>query len=281
VPSPGLHFEARRFSIPPPVTGKDRFDNEFFETLLDFDHDGRPDVVVAWSRTSAQGFATLQALHNDGGGTFIDATASVFPGGVPSLTGARNLVVADFDGDGLPDLVVGQFQDAVAWYRNTGKAGPNRFVLVDSAIVRLPRGSNAVPELFDIDGDGDLDLFIGDASGRIAFFRNDGTPRSPRFTLVTDDYLGGQRVGRRAVPRFVDLDGDGRSALIVGSEQGGAPAVFRGLVRDSSVMVQLPPYSAPAFVDVRGIGVRDLFGGGAGGGLVYFRRVDTFRSRPS
>jgi len=189
--------------------------------------------------------------------------------------------LGDLDGDGLPDLVVGQFQDAVAWYRNTGKPGPNRFVLVDSAIVRLPRGSNAVPELFDIDGDGDLDLFIGDASGRIAFFRNDGTPRSPRFTLVTDDYLGGQRVGRRAVPRFVDLDGDGRSALIVGSEQGGAPAVFRGLVRDSSVMVQLPPYSAPAFVDVRGIGVRDLFGGGAGGGLVYLRRVDTFRSRPS
>jgi len=114
-----------------------------------------------------------------------------------------------------PDLVIGQFQDAVAWYHNSGTSGAGRFVLVDSAIVRLPRGSNAVPELYDIDHDGDLDLFLGDAAGRIAFFRNDGSKQSPRFVLVSDDYLG-TRVARRAVPRFVN----GR--LIVGTEAGGS-----------------------------------------------------------
>src|SRR5439155_61063 len=54
--------------------------------------------------------------------------------------------LGDLDGDGLPDLVVGQFQDAIAWYHNSGRSGAGRFVLVDSALVRLPRGSNAVPE---------------------------------------------------------------------------------------------------------------------------------------
>src|SRR5256886_4862372 len=122
--------------------------------------------------------------------------------------------LGDLDGDGLPDLVVGQFQDAVAWYHNTGKSGPDRFVLVDSAVVRLPRGSNAVPELYDVDGDGDLDLFVGDASGRIAFFRNNGSRTAPRFVLVNDDYLG-RRVGRRAVPRFKG------KVLVIGTEQGG------------------------------------------------------------
>ncbi|HEV8508979.1 MAG TPA: FG-GAP-like repeat-containing protein [Gemmatimonadales bacterium] len=176
----------------------------------------------------------------------------------------------DLDGDGRPDLVVGQFQDAVAWYRNSGTAGAGRFVLVDSALVRLPRGSNAVPELHDIDADGDLDLFLGDASGRIAFFQNVGTAQVPRFTLVSDDYLG-QRIGRRVVPRFVDLDGDGAAELVVGTEAGGVPAVFRGRVRDSSLTVGLPLYSAPAFADVRGTGTADVFAGGAGGGIVYFR----------
>ena len=164
--------------------------------------------------------------------------------------------LGDLDGDGLPDLVVGQFQDAVAWYHNSGKSGPGRFVLVDSALVRLPRGSNAVPELHDIDGDGDLDLFLGDAAGRIAFFRNDGSKTAPHFVLITDDYLG-KRAGRRAVPRFVN----GR--LIVGTEAGGL---------DTSLGVRLPPYAAPAFADVRGTGVPDLFVGGAGGGIVYYRR---------
>jgi hypothetical protein len=169
--------------------------------------------------------------------------------------------LGDLDGDGLADLVIGQFQDAVAWYENSGKSGAGRFVLVDSAVVRLPRGSNAVPELYDIDHDGDLDLFLGDASGRIAFFRNDGSARAPRFVLASEDYLG-KRVGRRAVPRFVDLRRDGVAQLVVGTEAGG---------RDSTLGVSLPPYGAPAFADLRGTGMRDLFAGGAGGGIVYFR----------
>src|SRR2546428_2766043 len=106
VAPPGLRFEPLPFRLRPPVEGKDAFDNEFFETLIDFDHDSRPDVIISWSRTSDQGFATLQALHNDGAGKFSDATASVFGGAALSLTGARNFAVADFDGDGFPDVFV-------------------------------------------------------------------------------------------------------------------------------------------------------------------------------
>lgn len=173
---------------------------------------------------------------------------------VPAFHNAPAL--GDLDGDGLPDLVVGQFQDAVAWYSNSGNPGAGRFVLVDSAVVRLPRGSNGVPELIDVDQDGDLDLFLGDAGGRIAFFRNEGTRQVARFVLADQDYLG-RRVGRRVVPRFLN------GQLIVGTEAGG---------RDSVLGVNLPLYAAPAFADLRGTGRPDLFAGGAGGGIVYYRR---------
>jgi hypothetical protein len=180
--------------------------------------------------------------------------------------------LGDLDGDGLPDLVIGQFQDAVAWYRNTGTSGAGRFALVDSAVVRLPRGSNGVPELHDIDRDGDLDLFLGDAAGRIAFFRNAGNSRAPRFELASEDYLDA-RAGRRAVPRFVDLDGDGVAELVVGAEQGGLPAVFRGLVPDSGLaraLPRLPSYAAPVFAALLGGAGKDLFVGNEGGGIVYY-----------
>lgn len=159
----------------------------------------------------------------------------------------------DLDGDGRPDLVLGQFQDAVAWYRNSGASGAGRFVLVDSAVVRLPRGSNAVPELYDIDGDGDLDLFVGDAGGRVALFRNDGTRQGARFVLADDDYLDA-RAGRRVVPRFFN------GTLMLGTERGGL---------DATLGVVLPQYAAPAFARLRGAAVA-LVVGGAGGGLQYF-----------
>ena len=161
--------------------------------------------------------------------------------------------LGDLDGDGLPDLVIGQFQDPIAWYRNSGTSGAARFQLVDSAVVRLPRGSNAVPELHDIDRDGDLDLFLGDAGGRIAFFRNDGTRQTPTFVLASEDYLGA-RVGRRVVPRFLN------GMLIAGTERGGL---------DSTLGVRLPLYAAPAFAALRG-NLVGIIVGSAGGGLEYF-----------
>jgi len=160
--------------------------------------------------------------------------------------------LGDLDDDGLPDLVLGQFQDALGWYRNSGAGGARRFVLVDSAVARLPRGSNAVPELHDVDSDGDLDLFIGDAGGRVAFLRNQGSKQGPKFVLEQDDYLD-RRVGRRVVPRFLN------GTLVIGTERGGY---------DSTLAVRLPLYAAPAFASLRGtIGA---IVGTAGGGLQYF-----------
>jgi len=161
--------------------------------------------------------------------------------------------LGDLDGDGRPDLVLGQFQDPIAWYRNSGTGGAGRFTLVDSAVVRLPRGSNGVPELYDVDRDGDLDLFVGDAGGRIAFFRNDGSKQMPRFVLANEDYVG-RRTGRRVVPRFLN------GTLVVGTERGGL---------DSVLGVRMPVYAAPAFANLLGRSL-DLFVGGAGGGIQYF-----------
>lgn len=186
--------------------------------------------------------------------------------------------LGDLDGDGKPDLILGQFHDAIAFFHNDGiGTGGPQFTLVDSAIARLPHGSNAVPALADIDGDGDLDLFVGESSGRVLFFRNEGTAGTPRFALVSDDLLG-ERPGRRAAPRFADLFGDGTLSLIVGTERG-EPAIYRNdgtraaphFVRDSAVQLDLPPYSVPEFADLRGSGKPDLLSGGAGGGISYFR----------
>ena len=43
---------------------------------------------------------------------------------------------------------------------------------------------DSAPTAVDIDGDGDLDLVVGDASGQIHLLENEGTATDPAFAPV-------------------------------------------------------------------------------------------------
>lgn len=186
---------------------------------------------------------------------------------------------ADLDGDGDLDMIAGQWRATLSWFRNEGDRTTPRFVLQDSAFVELTRGSNAAPSLVDIDADGDADLFVGEASGTINFYRNDGTPASPAFTLVSDEYLDID-IGRRSFPTFADVDQDGDQDLIVGSETG-TISLFRNIgsptrpdfVPDSLALPEAPPFATPRLVDIDGDGDLDMFYGGVGGGVFFHRNT--------
>lgn len=184
--------------------------------------------------------------------------------------------VADLDGDGLPDLLVGTWRDRVQYWRNTGTRQMSQWTLADSALVVLTRGSNTAPALADLDGDGDLDLFVGEASGQLNFYRNTGTRTSPTFVLVTDVFQDID-VGRRSTPAFADVTGDGKVDLLLGSEDGGiqvwrntSDAATVRFVRDSVFVLPSGPYSSVALADVDGDGVLDSIVGTTSGGLLYF-----------
>ncbi len=135
-----------------------------------------------------------------------------------------------------------------------------------------------MPALGDVDGDGDLDLFVGEASGTLNFFRNVGSPSEPEFELVSDEY-GGIDVGRRSAPALTDLDGDGDLDLLVGSENEGI-RLFRNrgtseepeFVAEGRLRAATRGLSTPALLDADGDGDLDLFSGSASGGLLLFER---------
>ena len=77
---------------------------------------------------------------------------------------------ADMDGDGDQDMIVGSELDGLFLWENVGT--PEVFQFEERGTLDIDTQAIASPEFADIDGDGDLDLFIGGISGGIMFFRN-------------------------------------------------------------------------------------------------------------
>ncbi len=256
--------------------------SESLPALTDLDGDGDLDLLVSNkiepddSETGA-----LYVFENTG-----SATGPAFRarGRVPGLPVAYHLAPAfgDLDGDGDDDMLLGQWRDRVAYYRNDG-GGPSsgggllpRWTLVDSAAATLTRGRYTTPTLGDLDDDGDLDLIVGESSGALNYYRNDGGAGGPDFQLVSDEYQDID-IGRRSVPALVDLDGDGDLDLAVGSEVHGVRLFLNEGTRREAAFVEtdpfgpeVPAFATPAFADIDGDGHLDLVAGGAGGGLVVY-----------
>jgi hypothetical protein len=169
----------------------------------DINDDGLVDLVV---NRSVGEFATVLGT---GGGSF--GPPSVPPG---ATTPSGSLGLADFDGDGSLDLVVGRNKASSPFGLSLfSGAGDGTFTLLDEL---LPGRSVAVVGLGDMDGDGVVDVFtthdlIHLVDTTVAMIPGTGGP----------DMLGAPRLfGLPAqpdqnIPALGDVDNDGRVDLVI------------------------------------------------------------------
>lgn len=201
-----------------------------------------------------------------------------------------NPVFADINGDGALDAFVGEYDDGLAFYWNIGTRNSPKF---DSPVLN-PFGVGLVreyahPTLVDIDGDGDLDLFVGRGgyyhSGEKYFFENTGTSTIPEFAASIINPFGLVYDGYRASPSFVDIDDDGDQDAFVG-ESDGNTLFFRNTGTATNPVfaaARINPFGLsdvgfdanPAFVDIDGDGDQDAFVGKEDGSTTFFRNTGT------
>jgi gliding motility-associated-like protein len=221
--------------------------------LIDLDDDGDLDLILGARGT--YGDRNVRYFENTDNEDGIFGNELIFT----EITGVSNPIdeingqynnahqaLGDIDGDGDLDVLMGNSRgyangsytgEALTLFRNNGGTDFTQ----EDAYSNLPGiptffyGDNDVsPTLFDLDGDGDLDLFVGNGSfgysGQIRFFENND------IDLPSDAVLGdnigfteqtgannpfnGIDKGYNASVTFVDLDGDGDNDAVIGSSSG-------------------------------------------------------------
>ena len=148
------------------------------------------------------------------------------------LTDIGNLAPPDFvdiDGDGDLDAYIRATDGTVHFFRNTGTATIPVFTaegFIDAfGLPKVIYGET--PVFADIDGDGDLDAFIGNQDGTTSFYRNTGAATAPAFTAEGGlAPFGLPDTGFSANPTFADIDGDGDLDGFI-SASGGSLTFFR------------------------------------------------------
>ena len=190
----------------------------------DFNDDGLPDLFVA-NDTDANGF-----YLNRGDGTFKIFSG---PSGLSTTDGSMGLALGDMNNDGMTDIVYTNYAAEVNTLAylvdnnssNDGNLKNAVFIhSFDSPMVHKLSWPNISwgPGLFDMDNDGDLDLFFanghlnsvsGDNRQSNLLFENDGKGFYKDISNSSGILATGKRIHRSAM--FADYDNDGKIDMFI------------------------------------------------------------------
>ena len=265
--------------------------NSAMPTFADIDNDGDLDAFIGQYRSPAD-FAFYQNNGTSSVPDFVAADGVSVINPLDSFSEANSsfIAFADIDSDGDLDAFIGQYGGTVKFLSNQGTATLPNFVEADGTSILNPLLSVAVngyaaPAFVDIDNDGDLDVFVGELSGAVKFYLNQGNASAPDFvaadgvSVVNPLLITGSL--SRATPAFADLDHDGDFDVIVGNSEGnifyyqntGSATQPSFVAADgSSIINPLDGFDfgrriTPFFADIDDDGDQDVFVGEAGGSI--------------
>ena len=200
----------------------------------DVDNDGDIDMLLG------EEYGTLFFYENTAGA----GNPVVFAAPVTNYQGidvgqASIPQIIDIDRDGKNDLVIGQNQGFLNYFKNTSTSNTPTFTIqpapnntlnawgdVDARPVGYSTGF-AAHRVIEVNGQ--YELFVGNIDGKLMHYQDIETTATGSFTLVTDNYSN-LDVGINATLDIKDINNDGELDFAVGNGRGGITIFSQGTI---------------------------------------------------
>lgn len=197
-------------------------------TFGDIDGDGDKDMIIG-DQTGK--FHYYQNLAGPGNPAYFAPVVKNAFGGIDVGSFATPLLY-DMDTDGKIDLIAGNQNGKIFYYRNKGTLTSPNFVLEDSYfgeidVRRYGYGSSAfsVPCIVDLNKNNNYDLLVGSQSGYLYYYPDvqslvSSTYVHTKFTLQDSSFQNIEH-GLRCAPAKTDWNNDGYDDIAIGLVTGG------------------------------------------------------------
>jgi PKD repeat protein len=206
----GSSLDAARFATDAGFAGNTGM---FDLCACDFNGDGLVDVI-----TTHDNNLNLSAYRNTATGN----TPAFSKTNITLNAFSRNILCADMDGDGKPDLIVsgtGSYGNRVFVLRNQGAVGGPLSFAAPIALALVNNGA-AMLAIHDLNSDGRPDIVVTNRSSNIiSIFRNTSTPGFLQLDAQAQDITIAGPATTHGIS-LADLDGDGKADLAVAPFQG-------------------------------------------------------------
>lgn len=194
---------------------------------MDWDNDGKMDLIAGDTKGQVWLFLNVGTKEKPelARGKLIEADGKPIAAGSNKLAGTHSkLHMADWDGDGLKDLLIGH-DNTIVFYKNVGTPSEPRFAA--PALIKIPEGNFPLrpsPYIIDWDGDGKKDLLVGTEEPKVIFYRNIGTDKNPKLDRgkALDLKVPAGDAGSRWRIDVADWNNDGKMDILVGNFYSGS-----------------------------------------------------------